>query len=145
MIHFPQNCKFVVGLAPISINSGAATALTCDTLGYNYATAIIQFGVIGSAATVMKMQESATDFSGTDVGTAYTATGSTGNLRLPQTSDAGTTFVYGIPLGGARKRYLQMAITTGSTTLVSVQWVLSKANIFPNSATEMGVAAYVFG
>lgn len=143
MIH-AQNSKIVVGLAPISINSGAATALTCDTLGWSYATAFVTFGVIGGAATVFKVQESASDFSGADI-TAYTASGSTGNLRLPQTGDAGKVFVYGIPLGGPRKRYLQFAITTGATTLVSVLWVLSRGKVTPNSTTERGVTAQVFG
>lgn len=139
-----QNAKYIVGLAPISINSGAATALTCDTQGFNYALAVVTFGVIGGAATVFKIEESATDFTGAAI-TAYTAAGSTGNLRLPQTTDAGKTFVYGVPLGGARKRYLQFAITTGATTLVSVQWILFRANQTPSSTTEAGVAAYVFG
>lgn len=143
MIHV-QNVKYVVGLAPISTNSAAVTPLTCDTQGFSYALAVVTFGVIGGAATVFRIEESATDFSGAAI-TAYTAAGSTGNLRLPQTADAGKTFVYGVPLGGARKRYLQFAITTGATTLCSVQWILTRAGQTPNSTTEAGVAAYVFG
>ncbi len=142
MIH-GQNAKYVVGLAPISLNSGAATPLTCDTLGHNYAFCVITLGVVGGAATVMKVQESESDFSGADI-TALTAVGTTGSLRLPQTTDAGKTFVYGIQLGGSRKRYYQLAITSGATTLWSVQWILTRANQTPNSVTEAGVAGYVF-
>lgn len=143
MIHI-QNAKYVVGLAPISINSGAATALTCDTLGFNYATAVVTFGVIGGAATVFKIQESATDFSGADIA-AFLGAGSTGNLRLPQTGDAGKVFVYNVQLGGPRLRYLQFAITTGATTLVAVDWILTRGNQAPDTNTERGVAAFVTG
>jgi len=138
-----QAVKHVVGLAPISLNSAAATPLTVDTLGFSYALAIVTFGVIGGAATVFKIQESATDFSGADI-TAYLGVGSTGNLRLPQTADAGGVFVYGLPVGGIRKRYLQFLITTGATTLVSVNWVLGRANQMPDTNTERGVVAAVF-
>ncbi len=143
MIH-AQATKTVVGLAPISLNSAAGTALTCDTLGYNYMTVEVSFGVIGGAATVLKLQESESDFSGSDI-TAFTATGSTGNLRLPQTGDAGKVFKYHVALGGARKRYFQMQITTGATTLVGIKFELSRANIVPISATDRGLAAVVIG
>lgn len=143
MIH-AQNFKYVVGLAPISLNSAACTPLTCDTQGFSYAAALVTFGVIGGAATVFRIEESASDFSGAAI-TAYTATGSTGNLRLPQTGDAGKTFLYGVPLGGARLRYLQFAITTGATTLVTVNWILSRAGQIPNTVAERGLTAQVFG
>lgn len=142
-MHIPQACKTIVGLAPISLNSSAATALTCDTLGFNYAVATVTFGVIGGAATVFKIQESESDFSGADI-TAFTGTGSTGNLRLPQTTDAGKVIEYHVNLA-SRKRYLQFAITTGATTLVSVVWKLYRANQMPDSNTELGLAARVIG
>jgi len=143
MIH-EQNTKLVVGLAPISLNSAAATALTVDTLGYSYATWVVQFGVIGGAATVFKLEESATDFTGAAIA-AFTGAGSTGNLRLPQTADAGKIFVYHCALGGDRKRYQQFQITTGATTLVSVTCILSRANAVPVGATARGLAAEVIG
>lgn len=143
MIHI-QNAKWVVGLAPVSTNSGTVTPLTCDTLDYNYATMIATFGVIGSAATVFKIQESTTDFSGADI-TAFVGVGTTGDLRLPQTTDAGKTFIYHVDMNGIRKRYLQMLVTTGSTTLLSVQWALTRANIIPITDTNRGVAAMVIG
>lgn len=139
-----QNCKTVVGLAPISINSGAGTALTIDTLGFQAMVVEVSFGVIGGAATVMKLQESDTDFSGADI-TAFTATGSTGDLRLPQTADAGKVFEYHVKLGGSRKRYFQMQITTGATTIVGIKAHLYRANEVPNSTTERGLAGCVIG
>jgi hypothetical protein len=138
-----QNPKYVVGLAPISLNSTGATPLTCDTLGYSYALCVCTLGVVGGAATVWQVQESATDFSGAAI-TALTGAGSTGVLRLPQTADAGKTFAYGIQLGGLRKRYLQMVITTGATTLVCVQWQLFRADQVPNTDAERGLAASIF-
>lgn len=143
MIHI-QNVKWVVGLAPISTNSGAVTPLTVDTLGFNYATMIATFGVIGGAATVFAIQESESDFSGSAI-TAFTGVGTTGNLRLPQTADAGKTFVYHVALGGTRMRYLQMLCTTGATTLLSVQWALSRANAVPITNANRGVTAMVIG
>ena len=139
-----QNCKTVTGLAPISLNSAAATALTVDTLGYAYAVATVQFGVIGGAATVFKIQESESDFSGSNI-TAFTGSGTTGNLRLPQTSDAGLLFEYHVHLRKNRMRYLQFAITTGATTLVSVTWKLWRADQMPSSNTDLGLAARVIG
>lgn len=139
-----QNAKMVVGLAPISLNSAAATALTVDTRGFSYAAMVCTLGVVGGAATVFKIQESATDFSGADV-SGYVGSGSTGNTRLPQTGDAGKTIIWGLPLGGSRLRYLQLAVTTGATTLISVQWFLFRANESPNTNTERGVAYAYFG
>lgn len=139
-----QMTKTVVGLAPISLNSGAGTALTVDTAGYAYATWIITLGVVGGAATVFKLQESESDFSGADV-TGFVASGSTGNLRLPQTGDAGKVFMYQVALGGTRKRYQQFQITTGATTLVSIVCLLSRAEQVPNTATARGLGAIVIG
>jgi len=57
--------------------------------------------------------------------------GSTGNLRLPQTADAGRSRLWAAR-GRHPKRYLQFLITTGADTLVSVNWVLGRANQMPD-------------
>jgi len=140
-----QNVKNVVGLAPISINSGAATPLAVDTSGYSYATAIVSFGVIGGAATVMRLTECETSGGTYTAITGLTASGSTGDGRLPQTADAGTSFMFNVPLGAGsvRKKFLTLEITTGATTLVQVTWILSRAAQTPNTAAERGVSGYL--
>lgn len=139
--------KYVVGLAPISLNSAAATALSADTAGYNYWTCIVQLGVVGGAATVLRITEDTVSTGGTPtaIGGNYTSVGTTGDGRLPQTADAGKIFIFSGPCGGPRKRYLYCELTTGATTLASVTWVLSRANQSPNTDTERNVASYIDG
>lgn len=139
-----QTVKRVIGLAPISTNNAAVTPLAIDTAGYAYAKIRVIFGVIGSAATVLRVTECDTSGGTYTAISGTTASGTTGNNRLPQTTDAGKEFVFHIPLGGARKRYLNLELTTGTTTLAAVAVELSKANVMPDSNTEAGVAAQVF-
>lgn len=141
---YGQNNKTAVALAPISLNSAAATTTTIDTLGYNYLVVEVSLGVVGGAATVLKLTESDSSGSGYSDISAFTASGSTGNLRLPQTGDAGTVIKYFVNLAG-RKRYIKPEFTAGTTTLVAIKGELSRANQSPDSNTERGLAAAVFG
>lgn len=135
-----QNAKSVTGLAPISTNSGAVTPLAVDTLGYAYAVATVSFGVIGSAATVMRLTECETSGGTYTAITGLTASGSTGDTRLPQTTDAGKLCKFFLPVSGIRKRYLNLELTTGSTTLASVTFDLYRGEQSPQTSTEKGLA-----
>ena len=116
-----QGVREFINLAPISINSGAGTTLTVDTRGYNYAVVSVVLGVVGGAATVLKLTESDDDSSYRDIDATVAsvttvATGSTGNNRLPQTTDAGTIVrKFYVPLGGRRRRYLKPEVTPSTT------------------------------
>lgn len=144
-----QGVREFINLAPISLNSAAGTTITCDTLGYNYAVVSVVLGVVGGAATVLKMTESDDNVSYRDIdatvaSTTTVATGSTGNNRLPQTGDAGTIVrKFYIPLGGRRRRYLKPEITTGATTLVSITTRLYNGNQEPDTNTERNVATAI--
>ena len=140
---FAQLSNYQPGLAPISLNSAANTPLVVDTKGYAYAVFTVQFGVIGGAATVMRVTECATTNGTYTAITGLTASGATGDGRLPQTTDAGKAFKFYLPITGARKRYLNCEITTGATTLVSVGCDLSRAEQSPNSTSELGLAGYL--
>jgi len=83
---------------------------------------------------VFKIQESATDFSGADI-TAYPR-GLDRQLRLrrpPTRAGSSSTAARGRHPQAATFQYL---ITTGATTLVSVNWVLGRANQMPDTNTE---------
>ncbi len=138
-----QNVKSYTVLAPISLNSAAGTSLDVDTKGYSYAVFTVSLGVVGGAATVMRVTECETTGGTFTAITGLSASGSTGNGRLPQTADAGTLFKFFVPVQGIRKRYLNCEITTGATTLVSITCDLYRAEQSPNSATEMGVSGYL--
>ena len=138
-----QNVKSYTVLAPISLNSAAGTSLDVDTKGAAYAVFTVSLGVVGGAATVMRVTECATDNGTFTAITGLSASGSTGNGRLPQTTDAGTLFKFFVPINGARKRYLNCEITTGATTLVSITCDLLPLEQSPSSAAEMGVAGYL--
>lgn len=138
-----QNVKSYTVLAPISLNSAAGTSLDVDTKGYAYAVFTVSLGVVGSAATVMRVTECETTGGTFTAITGLTASGSTGNGRLPQTTDAGTLFKFFVPVQGARKRYLNLEFTSGTTTLVSITCDLYRAEQSPSSATEMGVSGYL--
>jgi hypothetical protein len=132
-------------LNPISINSGAATTASIDTKGWRHLRVVVSFGVIGSAATVFELKESNDDA----VADAYVvitgmqASGSTGDTRLPQTTDANKPAIFDLSLLG-RERYIDLFLTTGSTTLVSAVAILSRGESAPDTATEKGALAGYF-
>lgn len=144
-----QDVKRGFGLAPISLNSAAGTALAIDAIGFNYLVVNVWLGVVGGAATVAKLTESDDnstyrDITATYAGTTTVSTGSTGNGKLPQTADAGTLFrSHFVNLGGLRQRYFKYEITTGATTLVAVTYELYQGIQTPNSAAELGAVTYI--
>lgn len=138
-----QNLTFHNALSPQSLNSAAGTTTTKDVTGYRYATVVAKFGAVGGAATVMKLTESDDDSSYSDVNGAVSS-GSTGNGRLPQTGDANKYFIWYVRLGGTRKKYLKPEVTTGATTLVSIDVILSDSLISPDTIAERGVTSQIF-
>jgi hypothetical protein len=147
MIHL-QDTKFVHALAPVSLN-GAGTTIAIDTLGYDYCTFVVSFGLLGAADnTVLKVQEadaltdantltSGADVTGLVVGTSLNIAGST-STHAGDTSD-GTLHLFEVDLRG-RKRYLDLAITTGAAGLVAVIAILSRAEQAPQTAAQRGCA-----
>lgn len=141
---YAQNTKTVVSLAPQSVASTTPTTTTIDTLGFNYLVVEFSLGANPAALTDFRLTESDTSGSGYSSIAAFTASGTTGNLRLPQPGDANTVIKYFVNLAG-RKRYIKPEVTTGGTTLIAIKGELSRANQSPDSNTERGVSASVFG
>ena len=133
------NTKIAKGLAPISLNSAAATAIAIDAAGYSALRVFAGFGVIGGDATVFKLQEcettggTYTDITGAD----FTVS----PLAVPATAtDAGKQFIIDVKLGGSRKRFFKLQITTGATTLVCSYAILARADHQSLVATDLGAA-----
>jgi hypothetical protein len=133
MIH-SQNSKFAAMLSPISVNGTAATTTEVDTLGYDYATVIIQSGALGATMDELSVGHSDTSGSGFAAITG-------GTFVDPVTStDDNKIFVAFIDLRKA-KRYLKLVADPGAAaSLLSCVCVLERAEVSPTTATERGLA-----
>jgi hypothetical protein len=136
-----QRCKFVQVTAPTAINDNTAyTTNTLDTLGFDEVMFEIAFGAMDIAVAALKLTESddsgmsgATDISGADF--------SVSPATLPSATDDNHFYGIHVKLGGARKRYLDLSFTAGdgaAGTYASVNAILAKGEIEPNSATTRG-------
>jgi len=143
-MNMAQDLKFNNALSPQSLNSAAGTTTTTDTTGFKYATVVAKFGAVGGAATVLKLTECDTSGGSYSDITGAVSSGSTGDGRLPQTGDANKYFIWYVRLGGTRKPFLKPEVTTGATTLVSIDVILSDAFIGPDTIAERGVTSQVF-
>ena len=129
-----QNVKFAAMLSPISVNGTAATTTEVDTLGFDYATVIVQSGVLGATMDELSVGHSDTSGSGFAAITG-------GTFTDPVTStDDNKIFVAFVDLRKA-KRYLKLVADPGAAaSLVSCVCLLHRAEVTPTSATERGVA-----
>lgn len=118
-----QGAKFVSALAPISLNSAAATALAIDTAGWHHLTLLWHFGVIGGDATVADITECDTS------GGSYSAaiTGSAFSPLPATATDAGKIFATFIDLR-KRTRFIKIHLTTGATTLIAITGILTRGD-----------------
>lgn len=133
MIH-PQNVKFAAMLSPISVNATAATTTEVDTLGYDYATVIVQTGTLAATMDELSVGHSDTSGSGFAAITNGTWTDPVG------TTDNNKIFVAFIDLRKT-KRYLKLVADPGAgASLVSCVCLLNRAEVTPTSASERGVA-----
>ena len=137
MIHI-QNAKWVVVLAPISINATAATCTAVDTLGFNNATFVFVSGLIGAAdfdsMSLTECETSGGVYSSAITGSAFTA---------PAQTDDGIIWVLDVKLQG-RMRFLKPIIDPGAQdSLFACVCALTRANQTPNSVTERGVKQYL--
>ncbi len=99
------------------VNNASALTTTIDTLGYDWCTIVVQFGVIGAAATALKVQESdlanmgsAADVTGLVFGTSNNIAGTAS--ALPASTADNNLYIFDIDLR-ARKRYLDLVTTMG--------------------------------
>lgn len=128
-----QNAKFVLSLAPISVNGTAATTTEIDTLGYDYLTLVVQTGSLGATMDELSITESDTAGSGHAAVTGGTWTDPVG------TTDNNKIYAAFIDLR-KRKRYIKLVADPGaSASLVSSVGILTRAEVSPTSATERGL------
>jgi hypothetical protein len=138
-------------LAPISINTTAATVTGVDTAGYGYAMIILQHGVTGAGDfQFLEVQHSDTDSNYADLSVTYERQLATVNTDVTTAgtfewtvtgtaTDDGTIRVAYINLAKC-KRYLSLNIDPAAVDcLVSAVCVLSHGNQAPNTAAERGI------
>ncbi len=146
MIPF-QNFK-VVNVTPsvASVNNASAATTTIDTLGFDYCTILVEFGVMDAALTALKVQESdfanmsgGADVTGLVSGTSTNIAGSTS--ALPTSTADNTVYRFDIDLKG-RKRYLDLITTVGAAgttgAFIATQALLSRAENSLDTATGQG-------
>jgi hypothetical protein len=141
----PLRQKIVAITQPQAIvNNTSWTTASVDTLGFRYATIIVQLGATDIALTALKIQESDDDGSTdtyADV-TGLVASGTSGSGRLPTATDDNSFFAFEVDLKG-RNRYLDLVATIGNGStggFMSAFALLSRAEESPNTAAERGFA-----
>lgn len=140
MINATMTERVSITPAAVRLNNGAVTCAIIDTLGFDFATFVLYLGATDIALTVCKLTES--DDSGMSGATDVTGGNfATSPATLPSATDDNKFFVWYCNLKGARKRYLQLAITVGNGSLgaYSSAWAeLSRASQSPNTAAKRG-------
>lgn len=148
MIH-AQATKILNVTPPVaSVNNASALTATIDTLGFDYCSIYVNFGVMDAALTALKVQESdfanmsgAADVTGLVYGTSTNIAGSVS--ALPASTNDNTVFGFDIDLK-ARKRYLDVVATVGAAgttgAFATCNAILSRAEQSPTTAAQRGCA-----
>jgi hypothetical protein len=142
-----QDVKIINMIPPVAIKDNTSwTTTEIDTLGYDYALAIVNLGATDIAMAALKMQESNTpgsnygDVTGLVFGTSTDAlSGSTS--ALPTAAQDDKVFAFQIDLRG-RKRYLDLVATAGNGTVgtyLSGVCILWRGDNAPRTATETNI------
>lgn len=140
-----QNTKIVSAIKPdAAVNSGDFSANEIDTIGYDYATVVFQFGTAAAELTYLSVQEcdttggSFSDVTGAVVGSGENIDGD--DSALPGADDDNSLCVLEIDLRD-RKRFLKVKATAGSGDVYgSAFCILSKPKEAPVSVAERGAA-----
>ena len=131
------------------LSNASWTTVEIDTLGYNYATIIVNIGATDIAMAALKVQESDTsgsgfaDISGADCDGGTDIDGST--AALPSATDDNNVVVFQVNLRG-RKRYLDLVATAGNGaagTFASAVVVLSDSDVQPESVSDTGAETLI--
>lgn len=131
-----QNLDFNLALPPQSVASGTVTSAPIDTQGYHYATlAILSAAALAATAmTALQVQECDTI---NGVYTPVPATVGGAAYPMPAGSTAAGGYVYAVFNLDLRrrKRFLQVTLTNGTTQILSVLGMLSRADQTPVGTT----------
>lgn len=143
----PQS-KQVIPFLAVSTASTATTAGNIDRLGYNYMSLDVELTTASAttAPIALKLSESddtvVTNFA--DI-TKFVG-GGTGGFTMP--AGPATENTWGVKFNvdlRARKRYLKLSVTPGTTVIVSAVANLFKEELAPVDATKANVKALVQG
>ncbi len=142
-MNFIENTKTVVGT---TVTSAAATAtLTIDTLGYAYASVDVIVAVSTTPANTAASILNALSLSG---GETTTAGSSIYTVAAPAASAAVTAqpsvVRFDIDLRG-KGRYVKVDATPATALATTIVARLSKGEVGPDSASEMGALAKYSG
>jgi hypothetical protein len=142
-VNFIENTKTVVGT---TVTSAAATAtLTIDTLGYAYASVDVIVAVSTTPANTAASILNALSLSG---GETTTAGSSIYTVAAPAASAAVTAqpsvVRFDIDLRG-KGRYVKVDATPATALATTIVARLSKGEVGPDSASEMGALAKYSG
>lgn len=146
-MNFVEMTKSVVAGKGAVYTSSQTNTLTLDTLGFEYASIDVIYGPAASTSSVaqtLTLQQS--DSASTDYGNV---TGFTGDLKpaayAGQTvTDTMTTVRLDVDMRG-KKRYLRVATSPNTDTVIVVAARLSKAEEGPYDTTTKGAKASVAG
>ena len=139
-----QNNKYLIVTSPAAIiDNTSPTTNSIDTKGFDYLTVLCSVGATDVAMTALKLGQSDTDSSYTDVtglvfGTSTNIDGATS--ALPTATDDNKIFVFEVDLRG-KKRDFDMTATFGNGTAggyFSAVAILSRAEISPITAAGKG-------
>lgn len=145
-----QNCKYVTVINPQAIVDnddpvgahGDANPVAIDTLGYDYAMIVVQFGATDIAVADMGLFEY-DDVIGNATEITAAAYDASGNPGLPDANDDGNAAVWFVDLR-KRKRYITIDLTAGNGstgTFATAFAILSRAGEAPLTAAARGFAA----
>ena len=136
-----QDSKYMTLLAPIAVTAtvtGTAVDSVQQGVKFDYATVIVQAGVIQTTVAIggLKVQESDDNSNWVDIaGTANVA-------ALTATTDNGKFYIYQLDMK-KRKRYLRFSLAGTSTGLLAgVTCILSRAKEAPYTAAQHGATGY---
>ena len=144
-----QRTKVVPLIRPGAIVDDASwTSQVVDTLGYDYAVAMFQFGAMDIEMAALYMQESDnnstwTNIAGTIFGTSATIAGTTS--ALPINTDDNLVEAVEIDLRG-KKRYIKAVATGGngtSGTYMNAIVILSRAEQVGTTAANRGFSQII--
>jgi hypothetical protein len=148
MIHL-QNTKEVLPVVGVAVTAGQTTTGAIDTLGYDYCLVSVIQGTAGAttAPIMCKLSEGDTSTAFTDitdfVGDTATST-SAGYVLATTVSTAGAIIASLGVNTKARKRYLKLSATPGTTANITGHAILSRAETCPSTATLRGVSVQQF-
>lgn len=140
MLHVQGAYKTAID--PASTTTGASQTLQVDTMGYDYLTVDAQLGHMsagGAAPTTISLSES----DDTNASNFATITGTSHTSNITTLPTTGVTLATWDVTLNARKRYVKVTITAGSTEVIGIMAQLTRGETLPVTATQKNVTSWI--